>query len=73
MVNPEIGGSLSVYVSTQGARSVRTEVARLMSLPISKVNVIPMAVGGGFGGKHGLIEPLTAADALKMNRAVRLE
>ena len=73
VVNPEIGGSLSVYVSTQGPRSVRNEVARLMSLPISKVNVIPMAVGGGFGGKHGLIEPLTAAVALKMKRAVRLE
>jgi CO/xanthine dehydrogenase Mo-binding subunit len=73
VVNPEIGGRLSVYVSTQGPRSIRKEVARLMSLPLSKVNVVPMAVGGGFGGKHGLIEPLVAAVALKMRRPVRLE
>ena len=73
VVKPEMDGGLCVHTSTQGPRSVRNEVARLMSLPLRKVNVVPMAVGGGFGGKHGLVEPLVASVAQALNRPVRLE
>src|SRR5262245_43828575 len=56
-----VRGSLTLYVSTQGQFSVRDEVARLLSLPKSKVKVVPMTVGGGFGAKYGIIEALVAA------------
>ena len=63
---------VTVYTSTQGQFSVRNEVAKLLGLPRHKVRVVPMAVGGGFGAKYGIIDPLVAAAALKLRRPVRL-
>ena len=65
-------GSVTVYTSTQGQFSVRDEVARLLSLPKNKVRVVPMTIGGGFGAKYGLIDPLAAALAVTIKRPVRL-
>jgi hypothetical protein len=45
-------GHLTVWTSTQGAFTVRQQVAELVGLPISHVKVIPMEIGGGFGGKE---------------------
>jgi CO/xanthine dehydrogenase Mo-binding subunit len=56
-------GTLEIYTSTQGQFGVRDEVARLLGLPRAKVNVTTMAVGGGFGAKYGILEPLAAAGA----------
>ena len=36
------------------------------------MNIVPMPVGGGFGGKFVLIEPLVAAAALAVERPVLL-
>ena len=69
---PEPGGGVVVWSSTQGHRFVRDEVAKLLRLPLSKVRVISMPVGGGFGGKVVLIEPLTALLARAANRPVSL-
>ncbi len=44
-------GSLTIWTCTQGAFPVRSEVARLLGLPESRVRVVPTAIGGGFGGK----------------------
>lgn len=65
-------GSVTVYTSTQGQFSVRDEVARLLSLPKHKVRVVPMTIGGGFGAKYGVIDPLVAAIAVTVKRPVRL-
>lgn len=65
-------GSLTVYASTQGQFTVRNEVARLLSLPQSKVKVIPMTIGGGFGAKHCVIEPTVAAVAVAMRRPIKM-
>jgi CO/xanthine dehydrogenase Mo-binding subunit len=65
-----VRGSLTLYVSTQGQFSVRDEVARLLTLPKSKVRVVPMTIGGGFGAKYGIIEALVAAAAVKLGRPV---
>jgi len=70
---PEGSSGLVVYASTQGPRTIRKEVARLLQMPRSQVRVVPMPMGGGFGGKHGLIETLVAAIAHKLRRPVRLE
>jgi CO/xanthine dehydrogenase Mo-binding subunit len=61
-----------VYASTQGIFRTRTVVAQTLGLAQHQVRLVPMAVGGGFGGKFGLIEPLTAALALAVRRPVRL-
>ncbi|HEY3228634.1 MAG TPA: molybdopterin cofactor-binding domain-containing protein, partial [Roseiflexaceae bacterium] len=67
-----LGSSLTLYTSTQGQFIVRDETARLLGLPKSKVRVVPMTVGGGFGAKYGLIEPLVGAVALALKQPVRL-
>ncbi|WP_322487179.1 xanthine dehydrogenase family protein molybdopterin-binding subunit [Chloroflexus sp.] len=63
---------LTLYTSTQGQFGVRDEVARLLGLRPSQVTLIPMTVGGGFGAKYGILEPLAAAAALAVGRPVRI-
>jgi CO/xanthine dehydrogenase Mo-binding subunit len=65
-------GNLTVYASTQALFHTRTEVARLLGMPDHKVKVEAMPVGGGFGGKFGLIEPTVAALAMATGRPVRV-
>ncbi len=66
------GTELTVYSSTQGQFAVRSEVARLLNMPERKVRVVPMTVGGGFGAKYGLIEPLVAAIAMALNKPIKM-
>ncbi len=54
-------GELTIWVSTQGAFTTRDALAGVLDLPVSKIRVIPMEIGGGFGGKIPIyLEPLTA-------------
>ncbi len=67
-----IKGELTIYTSTQGQYLVRDENARLFKLPKNKVRVVPMVVGGGFGAKYGIVEPLVSAASIVLKRPVRL-
>ena len=69
---PDGLGGVTIYASTQGIFRTRTVVSQTLGLPQHQVRIVPMAVGGGFGGKFGLIEPLVAGMALAVNRPVRL-
>lgn len=73
LVNVDPLGGLTVYTSTQAAFHCRNRVAETVGVPISAVNVVPMPVGGGFGGKFVLIEPLVAAVAVAAKRPVLLQ
>lgn len=44
-------GHIDVYTSTQGPWDIRNQVSELLGLPVSKVRVLPLEIGGGFGGK----------------------
>ncbi len=72
VARPEPDGGLTIWSPTQGPFVVRDEVAQLVGLPTRKVRVVPMPVGGGFGGKVELLEPLLALIALRVRRPVRL-
>ncbi len=64
---------LTVWVSTQGAFSVRALLSELLELPLSSVKVIPTEIGGGFGGKLPLyMEPLAALMSKKTGQAVKM-
>ena len=65
-------GDLTVYTSSQASFYCRTRVAETVGLPVQRINVVPMPVGGGFGGKFVLIEPLVAAAAVAARRPVLL-
>jgi CO/xanthine dehydrogenase Mo-binding subunit len=64
-------GTLSVWTSTQAMFYCRSAVAQATGLPENKVRMTAMPVGGGFGGKFLLYEPLTAILAVKTRRPVR--
>lgn len=68
----EDGEVLVVSSSTQGVFATRDGLARLFDLPLERVRVRAPAVGGGFGGKLMIIEPLVAGTALALGRPVRL-
>lgn len=70
---PEGLQDLTIYTSTQGAFHGRQKVADSLGLPMSAVNIVPMPVGGGFGGKFVLIEPLVAALAQTIGRPVLMQ
>ena len=68
----EPDGGLTVWAPTQGPFVVRDAVTSATGLPPHKVRVVPMPVGGGFGGKVVFLEPLLALVALRVRRPVRL-
>ncbi|HWV24141.1 MAG TPA: xanthine dehydrogenase family protein molybdopterin-binding subunit [Thermomicrobiales bacterium] len=70
---PDAFDKLTVYTSTQGAFHGRQKVADTLGMPLNSVNIVQMPVGGGFGGKFVLIEPLVAAAARAVNRPVLLQ
>lgn len=65
-------GGVTLWSSTQAPFGVRQEVAELLGVPETDVRVIATPVGGGFGGKFGLYEPLVALAARAVGRPVRL-
>ncbi|MDQ6743785.1 MAG: xanthine dehydrogenase family protein molybdopterin-binding subunit [Candidatus Dormibacteraeota bacterium] len=66
-------GLLTVWTPTQGSFLTRSIVAEQLGLPVSRIRVVPMPVGGGFGGKICLIEPLLALLAGRVDGPVKLE
>lgn len=66
-------GKVTIYTSTQAAFHGRQKVANTLGLPLHNVELVPMPVGGGFGGKFVLIEPTVAAAAVAAGRPVLLQ
>jgi CO/xanthine dehydrogenase Mo-binding subunit len=66
-------GQITVWTSTQGAFAARDQLAGLLGVPISRIKVVPMEIGGGFGGKIAVyLEPLAAVLSRKTGRPVKL-
>jgi CO/xanthine dehydrogenase Mo-binding subunit len=68
----EPDGTLAVTTSTQGTFFTRNELAQIFGLPLSRVRVTAAALGGAFGSKQVVIEPLVAGAALRLRSPVRL-
>src|SRR5438874_1289691 len=63
---------LTIWASSQGMLGVRSDVSGAVKLPERQVRVESVPIGGAFGGKFGLVEPLAAAAAYTSRRPVRL-
>jgi CO/xanthine dehydrogenase Mo-binding subunit len=64
---------ITVWSTTQNPFVVRTQLANIFKVPVSKVRVIVPYLGGGYGGKvYPKIEPLTVALARKARRPVKI-
>ena len=66
------GQQVTIWASSQGMFSVRSSVSEALDLPPRQVRVESVPIGGAFGGKFGLTEPLAAAAAYASRRPVRL-
>src|SRR5207245_4628801 len=66
------GHHLVIWPSTQGLFNVRSAVAGALKMPERQIRVEPVPIGGGFGGKETLLEPLAAAVASRLRKPVRL-
>src|ERR1700761_6673895 len=69
-VDPD--GQLVVSSATQAPFSTRDTLAKLLGLPVERVRVRSEALGGAFGGKIMVIDPLVACAAMVLRRPVRL-
>ena len=56
----EPDGTLAVTASTQALFATRNNLAAIFGLPVANVRVTGAPVGGGFGSKQTVIEPLVA-------------
>ncbi len=66
-------GELTVWNSSQGPFVVREQLHMLLDLPLSRVKVVPMEIGGGFGGKIPVyMEPMAAILSKKSGRPVKM-
>jgi CO/xanthine dehydrogenase Mo-binding subunit len=66
-------GSLTIWCSTQGAFTVRAQVSELLQIPLARIKVVPMEIGGGFGGKIRVyLEPVAALLSRRTGRPVKI-
>ena len=73
VANLEANGRLTVWASTQGPYQVRAQLASVLDLPISRIKINAMELGGGFGAKLRLaFEAFPSLLAMKTGRPVKL-
>jgi len=66
-------GHLTVWCSTQGSFEVRDQLEKILQMPVSDIKVVPMEIGGGFGGKIPVyLEPVAALLSMKTSRPVKI-
>jgi CO/xanthine dehydrogenase Mo-binding subunit len=66
-------GRVHIWCSTQGAFTARDSVAEMLDMPVSKIRVVPMEIGGGFGGKINVyLEPVAALLSKKTGHPVKM-
>ena len=66
-------GKLTIWCSSQGHFQIRDLTSLVLGIPVSDIKVIPMEIGGGFGGKTVIyLEPVAAALSKKARRPVKI-
>lgn len=66
-------GRLTIWTSTQGIFGVRGNVAAILDIPESMIKIVPMEIGGGFGGKGtGYLEPVAAVLSKKTGHPIKM-
>ena len=67
--------TVTIWASSQGHFALRDHTAKILGMSVSQVKVIPMEIGGGFGGKGQggcYLEPVVAALSRKTGRPVKI-
>ena len=67
-------GQVTVWTQSQGIFMARQMIAYFLGVPRSRVKIVPVEIGGAFGGKtYQPLAPLCALLAMKSGRPVRME
>ena len=70
----EANNTVTIWTQSQGIFLARQMIARYLDLPQNRVKVVPVEIGGAFGGKtYQPLSPLCALLAMKSGRPVRME
>ncbi len=65
--------NITIWTTTQGQFEIRDNLAEVLDIPIGKVKVIPMEVGGAFGGKDRIyLDPVAALLSKKAAQPVKM-
>jgi len=73
VASAEPNGQVTVWTSTQGTFNCQRQLTALLGLPQAQLTIVPMEVGGGFGGRTtAIIEPLAIMLSQKAGRPVKL-
>lgn len=73
-VRSNADGHADIWCSSQGQFMVRAYTARLLDMPLSKIRVFPLEIGGGFGGKTTVyLEPVALLLSRKSGRPVKMQ
>ena len=66
-------GRINVWTSTQGPYPVRATLAEVLQCPVSRIRVVPMEMGGGFGAKLRVcLEIYPVVLSMKTGRPVKM-
>ncbi|MQF97961.1 MAG: xanthine dehydrogenase family protein molybdopterin-binding subunit [SAR202 cluster bacterium] len=66
-------GRLTIWRSTQGPFEVRETTARILNIDVSSIKVVPLEIGGGFGGKFDPYgDPVAALLSKKSGKPVKI-
>ncbi len=66
-------GRVTIWTTTQGIFNVRSSTAEILGIPESMVKVMPMEVGGGFGGKGTFyLDPVAVVLSRKTGHPVKM-
>ena len=69
--NPD--GKVTLWCSSQGHFNVRDQTSGILGIPVSNIKVIPMEIGGGFGGKTLVyLEPVAVMLSKKTGQPVKI-
>ncbi|MCX8200590.1 MAG: xanthine dehydrogenase family protein molybdopterin-binding subunit [Candidatus Caldarchaeum sp.] len=73
IVSPRPDGTLDVYCTTQSIHGTRYWLSKALRIPMNKVVVHGMTLGGGFGAKYNLAihEPVIAYLAMATGKTVK--
>ncbi|OGO20622.1 MAG: hypothetical protein A2144_02985 [Chloroflexi bacterium RBG_16_50_9] len=74
VANVDLSGKVTIWTQSQGIFMARQMIAEYLALPLNRIKLIPVEIGGAFGGKTYLpTAPLCALLAMKTGRPVRIE
>ncbi len=73
LAQPDGQGGLRVWSSTQGVFAVQTLLAKVLKIPMTKIQVTGSTVGGGFGGKKPRTDMYSAALAIEAEKPVLVQ